>query len=136
MRATALASLALAIAAATAAPTNAQVGFDRLRDTAKEPGNWLTYSGDYRSQRYSPLDQITPENVASLEVAWEYQTGEVRGEDDPGETTYEVTPLVFDDTMYICTPFATVIALDPVTGEERWRFDPQLQRAVPDRYLQ
>ena len=41
---------------------------------------------------------------------------------------YQVTPLVVQDMMYICTPFGTVIALDPVSGQERWRFDPQLQQ--------
>ena len=44
------------------------------------------------------------------------------------ETTYEVTPLVVEDTMFLCTPFSTVIALDPVTGAEKWRFDPLLQK--------
>lgn len=92
------------------------------------PGEWHSYGRTVYGRRYSPLDQITPENVANLEVAWTYNTGEVRDENDPGETTYEVTPLVFDDTMYLCTPFATVIALDPVTGEEKWRFEPQLKQ--------
>lgn len=92
------------------------------------PGEWPYYGRTPYGRRYSPLAQITPANVAELEVAWTYHTGEVRGEDDPGETTYEVTPLVVGDTMYICTPFATVIALDPVTGQEKWRFDPLLEQ--------
>ncbi|MCT7377021.1 PQQ-binding-like beta-propeller repeat protein [Chelativorans salis] len=92
------------------------------------PGEWAAYGRTSYGQRYSPLDQITPQNVSDLEVAWSYQTGEVRGENDPGETTYEVTPLMVNDTLYICTPFSTVIALDPVTGEEKWRFNPQLQQ--------
>ena len=91
-------------------------------------GEWQAYGRTSYGRRYSPLDQITPENGGKLDVAWTYQTGQVRGDKDPGETTYEVTPLVFDDTMYVCTPFATVIALDPVTGEEKWRFDPQLKQ--------
>ncbi len=91
-------------------------------------GEWHAYGRTNAGQRYSPLDQITPDNVASLEVAWSYRTGEVRDSDDPGETTYEVTPLVIGDSMYICTPFSTVIALDPVTGEEKWRFDPWLHQ--------
>ena len=43
-------------------------------NAAKEPQNWLTYSGDYSSQRYSPLDQITPANVKNLELKWIYQS--------------------------------------------------------------
>jgi quinoprotein glucose dehydrogenase len=97
-------------------------------DTAGVPdGEWQAYGRTSYGRRYSPLTQITPSNVATLEVAWTYQTGQIRGAKDPGETTYEVTPLVFDDTMYICTPFATVIALDPVSGAEKWRFDPMLK---------
>lgn len=92
------------------------------------PGEWVAYGRTSFGDRYSPLDQITPENVAQLEVAWTYRTGEVRREDDPGETTYEVTPLMVNNTVYICTPYSTVIALDPVTGQEKWRFDPQLRQ--------
>ena len=91
-------------------------------------GDWQAYGRTTYGRRYSPLDQITPANVANLKVAWTYRTGQIRGAKDPGETTYEVTPLIFNDSMYVCTPFATVIALDPVTGAEKWRFDPQLKQ--------
>ncbi|WEX09525.1 PQQ-binding-like beta-propeller repeat protein [Chelativorans sp. AA-79] len=97
-------------------------------DVDVPPGEWVAYGRTSYGRRYSPLDQITPENVSDLEVAWTYQTGQVRDEEDPGETTYEVTPLMVNNTVYICTPFSTVIALDPVTGEEKWRFDPQLRQ--------
>ena len=46
----------------------AQVSFDRLLNAGKEPQNWLTYSGSNMSQRYSPLTQITPDNVKNLEL--------------------------------------------------------------------
>jgi quinoprotein glucose dehydrogenase len=91
-------------------------------------GDWSAYGRTAYGQRYSPLDKITPQNVSALKVAWSYNTGQLRKDSDPGETTYEVTPLVINDTMYICTPFSTVIALDPVTGAEKWRFDPQLRQ--------
>jgi quinoprotein glucose dehydrogenase len=93
-----------------------------------DEGEWVAYGRTAAGQRYSPLADITPQNVGNLEVAWTYQTGELRSGEDPEETTYQVTPLVVQDMMYICTPFGTVIALDPVTGQERWRFDPQLQQ--------
>jgi quinoprotein glucose dehydrogenase len=91
-------------------------------------GEWQAYGRTTYGQRYSPLDQIDSQNVTELEVAWSYETGQTRASKDPGETTYEDTPLVFDDTMYVCTPFATVIALVPETGKEKWRFDPHLKQ--------
>jgi quinoprotein glucose dehydrogenase len=91
-------------------------------------GEWQAYGRTTYGQRYSPLDQIKPQNVANLEVAWTYETGQTRSSKDTPETTYEDTPLVIDDTMYICTPFSTVIALVPETGKEKWRFDPQLKQ--------
>jgi quinoprotein glucose dehydrogenase len=91
-------------------------------------GEWQAYGRTAYGQRYSPLDQINSGNVANLEVAWTYETGQTRGIKDPGETTYEDTPLIVDGTMFICTPFATVIALDPQTGKEKWRFDPHLKQ--------
>ena len=93
-----------------------------------DDGEWTSYGRTAMGQRWSPLADITPQNVASLEVAWTYRTGQERSDDDPVETTYQVTPLVVDDRMFICTPFGTVIALDPVTGAELWRFDPDLQQ--------
>ena len=98
-------------------------------------GEWQAYGRTTYGQRYSPLTQIKPENVANLEVAWTYETGQTRSSKDTPETTYEDTPLVIDDTMYICTPFSTVIALVPETGKEKWRFDPQLKQP-PQRTTQ
>ena len=99
-------------------------------DTGDVPdGEWHSYGRTAAGRRYSPLDQITPDNVDRLTVAWTYQTGDVRGPDDPGEATYEVTPLMIDNTVYICTPHNLVIALDAVTGAEKWRFDPLLKQS-------
>ena len=96
------------------------------------PGEWHAYGRTPHGRRYSPLDQITPENVASLETVWTYHTGDIRGEGDPGETTYEVTPLKIGDTLYLCTPHHIVIALDAETGAERWRFDPEIKQPDPN----
>ncbi len=92
-------------------------------------GDWVSYGRTDFGQRYSPLAQITPENVANLEVAWEYHAGDVHV-DLPG-TALESTPLIVEDTMYLCTPQSEVIALDPVTGAERWRFKPTLAGLTP-----
>ncbi|MEI6099111.1 MAG: glucose/quinate/shikimate family membrane-bound PQQ-dependent dehydrogenase [Alphaproteobacteria bacterium] len=86
-------------------------------------GDWHQYGRTNYGQRYSPLTQITPENVASLQTAWTFQTGDVKQPGDIGETTYQVTPIKVDGTLYICTPHNMAIALDAVTGIEKWRFD-------------
>jgi hypothetical protein len=77
-------------------PLLAQVPYERIRNAEREPNNWLTYSGNYASHHYSPLNQINRANVAQLKVAWMYQ---VRGRQH-----FETTPLVFDGVMYITDP--------------------------------
>ncbi len=93
-------------------------------------GEWQAYGRTAAGRRYSPLANITPENVNELKVAWTFNTGDIRGPDDPGEATYEVTPLMIDNTVYICTPHSIVIALDAVSGKEEWRFDPHLKQTA------
>ena len=53
---------------------------------------------------------------ASCEVAWHVHTGDLKRPSDPGEFTYEMTPIKVGDLLYLCTPHDIVIALDPVTG--------------------
>lgn len=89
-------------------------------------GEWRFYGRTPFGQRYSPLSQITPDNVGRLEVAWTYRTGDIRGPEDVTETTYQVTPLKIADTLYICTPHNLAIALEADTGKEKWRFDPKV----------
>ncbi|MGO8073677.1 glucose/quinate/shikimate family membrane-bound PQQ-dependent dehydrogenase [Rhizobium leguminosarum] len=86
-------------------------------------GEWHHYGRTPFGQRYSPLDQITAENVSTLKEAWRYQTGDVKRPDDVGETTYQVTPLKVKDTLYLCTPHNWAIALDAKTGKEKWKYD-------------
>ncbi|MGQ5717288.1 glucose/quinate/shikimate family membrane-bound PQQ-dependent dehydrogenase [Pseudochrobactrum asaccharolyticum] len=89
-------------------------------------GEWHQYGRTQYGQRYSPLTQITPENVAKLELAWQYRTGDVRQPQDVTETTYQVTPLKIEDTLYLCTPHNIAIALDADTGKEKWRYNPEV----------
>ena len=86
-------------------------------------GEWHQYGRTPYGQRYSPLDQINTDNVGTLQVAWQYQTGDVKLPDDVGETTYQVTPLKIGDTLYMCTPHNWAIALDAATGKEKWKYD-------------
>lgn len=99
-------------------------------------GEWHAYGRTNHGQRYSPLAQITPDNVSQLEVAWHYKTGDMRGQPgDPVETTFEVTPLKIGDRLYLCTPHQSVIALDATTGEQVWRYDPQIQDELALQHL-
>jgi len=82
------------------------------------------YGRDPGGARFSPLTQITRQNVNQLQVAWTYHTGMP----DMSNMSHrppalEVTPLVVDGTMYVITPTGIVAALDPATGAERWRYD-------------
>ena len=88
------------------------VGYDRLLNSATEPQNWLMYGGDYFSNRYSRLTQMTPDNVEDMELAWVYQS--------PVAGSWQATPLVVDGVMYVTQRPNDVIALDAVTGRVFW----------------
>ena len=91
-----------------------------LGDTTPSVTDWRHYGGSQGGQRFSQLSQINPRNVSSLEVAWSYHTGlSPQGID----SSLEVTPLMVGDTLYICTGYNDVIALDAETGRQRWRFE-------------
>lgn len=96
---------------------------------------WLAYGGNAGGQRYSTLADLTPDALDGLEVAWTYNTGDIRGPGDPTETTFQVTPLKIDDRLFLCTPHQNVIALDAVSGEEMWRYEPQVQGELALQHL-
>ena len=98
-------------------------------------GEWPAYGRTVHGQRYSPLAQIDPANVGGLEVAWHYRTGDLRQAGDPEETTFEVTPLKIGERLFLCTPHQNVIALDPTSGEELWRYDPQIRDSLALQHL-
>jgi len=99
------------------------------------PAEWHQYGRTPFGQRYSPLADINTENVSSLKVAWQYRTGDVKLPEDVAETTYQVTPLKVGDTLYLCTPHNWAIAIDARTGEEKWKYDPNVG-LNPDRQHQ
>jgi quinoprotein glucose dehydrogenase len=99
-------------------------------------GEWHAYGRTGAGQRYSPLAQITPQNVGDLQMAWHYRTGDVRGRPgDPKETTFEVTPLKVGERLFLCTPHQSVIALDATTGKEVWRRDLALPQELALQHL-
>lgn len=96
------------------------VSFERIINADKEPGNWLTYSRDYSGKRYSPLDQITTENVGKLRMAWMRQVNEL--------DTFETSPIVVDGTLFITAPPNVVEALDATTGRQLWSYRKEIPK--------
>jgi alcohol dehydrogenase (cytochrome c) len=106
----------------TAAGVYAQVPYQRIASAEGDPSTWVTYSGNYQAQRFSPLDQINRQNVANLKPTWIYQvrhTGIV-----------ETSPIVVDGVMYITEPPSTATALDLRTGRPLWTYTPKIPSDV------
>jgi len=92
---------------------------------ANLPGpGWSNYGNDAGGHRFSSATQVTTDNVADLEIAWQFSTGDLQSKQSAiGQSIAEGTPILAEDVLVFCTPFNDVIALDPATGEQRWRFD-------------
>jgi len=109
----------VALAAAVATLTAQQpVTSARIQASAKEPQNWLTYSGSYNGQRFTTLEQITPANVKNLNLEWVFQVRSLGAADK-----FEATPIVVDGIMYTVSPPNDVVALDAITGRQFWRYN-------------
>src|SRR5436853_218668 len=101
----------------TAAQQRDVVTFERLRNSDREPQNWMHYWGNYRGTHYSGLKQITKDNVANLQLQWSIQL--------PGRSELESEPLVIDGILYTSRQPGTVLALDAKTGKQIWEFTRQ-----------
>ena len=99
----------------SAAPSFNPVTNESLINSDAQPQNWLHYSGNYSSQRYSGLDQVNAGNASQLEMQWAFQLRAL----DRAETT----PLVVDGVMFVTEAPSNVIALDARTGEQYWRYN-------------
>ncbi len=84
------------------------------------------YGADTGGTGYAPIPEISPGNVGNLSIAWTYRTGDLDKRDAKAmqRSKFQVTPILADDRLVLCTSFNEVIALDPGSGAERWRFDP------------
>ncbi len=90
--------------------------------------DWPDYGGTKAGTRFVAANQITASNVARLDVAWVHHSGDVSdGTGDTKRTSFQATPIMIGDTLYYCTAYNRVFALDAQTGEERWVFDPELR---------
>ncbi len=87
--------------------------------------SWSSFAAVPGGGRYSTLTQINRENVGNLKVAWVHHTGDLWNYGEGRRpTSYEVTPILANRHLYLCTPLNRVIALDPETGAQKWAFDP------------
>jgi quinoprotein glucose dehydrogenase len=115
------------------APTVPGVAEPAPADTATEEvaryvsletgADWPAYGGTHRAMRYSPLTQVTPDNVGELEKIWEFRTGDLPENDEPFGN--QNTPVKVGDRIYLCSALNKITALDAATGAEFWTYDPQ-----------
>jgi quinoprotein glucose dehydrogenase len=89
---------------------------------------WTYYGHDEGGQRFSPLDQINRTNVSKLHPAWTFRTGDIYVPAHGRPPAFEGTPLFVDGTLYLPTPLGRIIALDPVTGQQRWAYDSHINK--------
>jgi quinohemoprotein ethanol dehydrogenase len=109
-------------AATQPARAYAQVDDERLARAESEPQNWLAHGGTQLAQRFSGLDQITPETIARLKPAWSMDFDTYRGQ--------EATPLVVDGVIYVTTAWSKAYAVDAKTGKPLWQYDPKVPGAT------
>jgi len=104
--------------AAAKSPKPAGVNESRIVHADREPGNWMTYGRTYEEQRFSPLNQVNDRNVSQLGLAWYFDLDTQRGQ--------EATPIVVDGVMYFTSAWSKVFALNAVSGQLLWSFDPEV----------
>lgn len=108
--------------------------FSQAQKTKQPPqGDWPAYGGSPGGQRYAAAREITPKNVNALQVAWTFHT-HVFDKPSPSSNSrasFEATPVLWNDTLYFDTPFDQIFAVDAATGQQRWTFDPAVNREAP-----
>ena len=122
------AALVLLLWAGSAGADRMPVSDARLRasDAGLEAENWLSHGRGYAEQRFSPLAQINNETVDQLGLAWSFETGDLGA--------LQTTPVVIDGVLYFTGSWSVVFALDAASGEQLWRYDPQVPREESYRY--
>ncbi len=109
-------------ATALVTPATAPAATTSAAPVGNPDTQWLSYGHDYSEQRYSPLKQITPDNINQLSLAWYGDLAEKGG-------SYETTPLVVDGVIYVSSPWSKVYAFDAKSGQQLWKYDPQVPGA-------
>lgn len=98
-----------------------RAGTQQAATQAASAGDWTDYGHSPGGDRFADLDQINRDTVGSLDLAWSFRTGDVPNYFAGDGTEDQNTPLFVDGTLYVCTPRATVIALDGDSGREIWK---------------
>ena len=93
-----------------------------INSPSDEPGSWLTYGQNFKEQRFSELTQINTDTIARVGLAWTTQIGDYN-------MRMQGTPLVVDGVMYVSNGWSVIYALDATTGEEIWKYDPEVDRS-------
>lgn len=96
--------------------------WQKLLASSWQAGDWVTYGGTFKEQRFSSLTQVNAQNVTNLGLAWSYEFDTNRAQ--------EGTPIEYAGVLYVTTAWSKVYAFDAVTGRQLWHFDPQ----VPGEY--
>ena len=106
----------------------AMLGMDCTAHAQSAPdAGWPNYGNDAGGARYSTASQINRENVAQLKLGWTYRTGAMDVDTELNhKAAFEATPIFVDGKLFLSTPYDHVIALNPVSGEKMWEFDPKL----------
>src|SRR5579859_1917643 len=96
-------------------------------DQSAPDAGWPNYGNDAGGTRYSIARQIDPSNVAQLRVAWTYRTGAMDQQTDlVHKATFEATPILVENKLFLTTPYNRVIALNPLDGQKVWEYDPHV----------
>jgi quinoprotein glucose dehydrogenase len=91
-------------------------------------GEWRHYAGDGGSMKYSPLDQVTKDNVGRLQTAWRWSSPDneiVKANAAVRPGGYQDTPLMANGVLYTVTSLGVFAAIDPASGKTLWQFDPE-----------
>ena len=98
------------------------------QDTGEIGDDWIAYGGDAGGNRYFAAGQINRDNVTNLAIAWTHKSAALDGRSEGAlrRAALQTTPILVEGSLVYCTQFNQVIALDPGTGEEKWRYDPEV----------
>jgi len=116
---------AMAVLAASSDPGAVKAGnVTEARVLAEAPSgrNWLVLGGNFGSQHYSPLKQISDKNISRLGLAWSLDI------DSPMGLANE--PIVVDGVIYVTASLDRVYAIDAASGHLLWQYDPQVRLSV------